>query len=70
MLTKEQAAAYCGISVPVFVRRCPVVPVSMGDDMRLNRYDVKLLDAWLDGFGPGVSASTDDFWLAQAEASL
>lgn len=70
MLTKEQAAEYCGVSVPAFARTCPVQPAAMGDDSRLHRYDVRLLDAWLDTFGPGVAASVDDFWIAKAAKEL
>lgn len=70
MLTKEQAAEYCGVSVPTFNRCCPVRPAAMGDDARLHRYDVKLLDVWLDSFGPGVAASNDDLWIEKAAREL
>ena len=70
MLTKQEAADYCGCGVASFLRRCPVVPTSMGGDGRLNRYDVRLLDVWIDSFVPSKDEADDDYWLQQAERAL
>lgn len=47
MLTKREAAAHCGRSVSRFDAECPVAPVVFANGDR--RYDVRDLDAWLDG---------------------
>lgn len=45
------AAAYCGMSVTAFRRRCPVALIDFGDygGRRLERYDRRDLDEWIDG---------------------
>jgi hypothetical protein len=48
LLTKAEAAAYCGVSVGAFFTRCPVRPIAMSEDKRLERYDVVELDKWID----------------------
>lgn len=45
MLSKEQAAAYCGVSLPVFEQACPVKPVQLLE--RILRYDRFALDQWM-----------------------
>jgi hypothetical protein len=49
LLTRAQAAAYCGVSVGSFLTLCPVRPIALGDDKRLERYDIVALDEWIDG---------------------
>ena len=49
LLTRAQAAAYCGLSLSTFSTLCPVQPLSLGDDKRLERYDVVALNEWIDG---------------------
>ncbi|MCJ2085814.1 hypothetical protein MKK88_07385 [Methylobacterium sp. E-005] len=60
LLTLPEAAAYCRLSAPAFERACPVTPLSLSPDERLDkrllRYDRKALDRWLDG----LSGLTDD----------
>jgi hypothetical protein len=63
LLTREQAAAYCGVSVATLVNVCPVKPIALGDSKRLERYDVQSLDAWIDGFRSDLARSGED-WLA------
>jgi hypothetical protein len=46
LLTQGQAAAYCGVSVGVFTKACPIVPVKLLG--RVPRYDRASLDTWLD----------------------
>ncbi len=55
MLTKTEAAAYCGLAVKRFEIECPVRPIQFenGD----IRYDVRDLDAWLDGLKSGHEES-------------
>ena len=64
LLTKQEAAAYCGVSVPVFDQVCTVQPVALakGRD-RLLRYDVLDLDAWIDRRKRKESSSGPDAWL-------
>ena len=60
------AAAYCGMSVVVFRRRCPVVPIDFGDigGRRLERYDRHDIDDWIDGLrapAVGLTSASDAF---------
>lgn len=64
MLTRQQAATYCGVSVPTFMLVCPVSPVALGEGKRLERYDIRSLDAWLDKLGNN-GASLNNDWLAK-----
>jgi hypothetical protein len=49
LLTKKEAASYCGTSVATFGRMCPVRPIALQfGNPRLLRYDLKDLDAWID----------------------
>jgi hypothetical protein len=48
LLTKAQAAAYCGLSIAAFTKLCPVHPISFGADKRLERFDVLVLNEWID----------------------
>jgi len=53
MMKKGDAAAYCGISVGRFSVLCKVSPIEYSDGTRL--WDVRDLDAWLDGLKGGSS---------------
>lgn len=64
LLTRDQAAAYCSVSQPTFEACCPVRPVSLGGSKRLDRYDVRDLDAWIDGLRAGPVEKTAEDWLA------
>lgn len=51
LLSRKQAAAYCGMCAATFDRYCPVVPVELGiKDHRFDRHD---LDRWIDQLGEG-----------------
>ena len=64
LLTRQQAAAYCGISVPTFMLVCPISPVALGKGKRMERYDIRSVDAWLDKLdNDGASLNND--WLAK-----
>ncbi len=46
ILTRKEAAAYCGRSLTEFNSECPVMPIKFANgDLR---YDARDLDAWLD----------------------
>lgn len=53
LLTKSQAAYYCGMSLSTFGGVCPVRPIALGDGPRMHRYDVHDIDKWIDGFKAG-----------------
>jgi hypothetical protein len=42
---------------------CPVNPIALGTSKRLERYDIRQLDAWIDAFGENGAAYKND-WLA------
>ncbi len=64
LLTRAQAAAYCGVSVGSFSTLCPLSPIALGDDKRLERYDIVALNEWIDGLGSGSSELGKD-WLRE-----
>ncbi|MGI3900542.1 MAG: helix-turn-helix transcriptional regulator [Janthinobacterium lividum] len=64
LLTRQQAAAYCGVSVPTFNAHCPVVPLAMGPGKRLERFDVRALDEWISG-KPANEPHPAHSWLDQ-----
>ena len=66
MLTRQQAATYCGVSVPTFMVICPIPPVALGKGKRLERYDIRSLDEWLDKLG-NDGASLNNDWLAKLD---
>lgn len=68
LLTRTQAASYCGVSVPVFNVRCPVMPVALGKSKRLERFDVCALDNWIDKLSENDSSSQID-WLSRIDVN-
>lgn len=68
LLSRQEAAAYCGMSVPVFERLCPIAPLDLGG-VRLHRWDVERINQWIDGMqGQAVNSNDadDEAWLAKA----
>ncbi len=63
LLTKAEAASYCGLSLSAFSTLCPVRPIALGADKRLERYDVVALDGWIERLGPN-SVELGKDWLA------
>ena len=62
LLTKTEAAAYCGVSAPIFSEVCAVVPISLGEGVRLRRWDIRDLDEWIDrkaGRSPPLTPAED-----------
>jgi hypothetical protein len=66
LLTKEQAADYCGVSAPTFSTVCPVTPIALNQSKKLTRYDLRLLDIWIDGLAQADTLSNSD-WLAKMD---
>lgn len=59
MVSEKEAAEYCGRPVGKFKAACPVPPVEFPDGAKL--FDLRDLDAWLDGLkGASLSATADD----------
>ncbi len=56
LLTKSQAATYCGLSVSTFGAVCPVRPIALGEGVRMHRYDVRDVDVWIESFKSGEPA--------------
>lgn len=46
-LNQQMAAAYCGLSVDVFVETCPVKPIAITTSRAGKRYLRQRLDEWL-----------------------
>jgi hypothetical protein len=66
LLTRRQAAEYCGVSVETFAVHCPVRPIAIGPGKRLERFDVTALDRWIDLLNDRRTGSSRD-WLAALE---
>lgn len=67
LLSRQEAAAYCGMSVPAFERVCPIAPLDLGG-ARLHRWDVNRINAWIDamqGQPMNSNEADDDEWLAK-----
>jgi hypothetical protein len=66
LLTRQEAAAYCGVSVPTFEGICPVKAIALGNGKRLERFDRVSLDGWIESLAlDGTEISKD--WLAELE---
>lgn len=63
LLTRAQAAEYCGVSVPTFASVCKVAPIALGAGKRLIRYDIKQLDIWIDGLSQTDTLGDSNYWL-------
>jgi hypothetical protein len=62
LLSRQAAAAYCGVSPGVFETHVPIAPVRVGHQ---KRWDVKALDAWLDrqsGFATIAVPDGEERW--------
>ena len=65
MLSQEQAASYCGVSVPTFTSECPVQAVRMRHRVL---YDRQLIDRWLDSLsGGGDEIFNEKDWLRRLD---
>jgi hypothetical protein len=68
LLTRQQAAAYCGVSIPTFDGICPIKPVALGGAKRLERFDRISLDRWINSLAGAQPAISKD-WLAELDNS-
>jgi hypothetical protein len=68
LLTKAEAAAYCGVSVTAFQTLCPVRPIALGNDKRLERFDVVALNQWIDSLKTDATKRGFD-WLESMDAN-
>ena len=66
LLTRQEAATYCGVSVPTFEGICPVKAIALGNGKRLERFDRVSLDKWISSLAPGGPGMSKD-WLAELE---
>jgi hypothetical protein len=64
LLTRRQAADYCGVSVPTFDGICPIKAVALGTGKRLERFDRISLDGWISSLTDGQLPVIKD-WLAE-----
>ncbi|TXN73444.1 hypothetical protein [Methylobacterium sp. WL6] len=62
LLTRAQAASYCGLSTIVFQRECDVCPIRFGANT-VQRYDRRDLDHWIDRLKGEPDAPSFDQWL-------
>lgn len=63
LLTREQAAEYCGVSVNTFLAHVKVPPVKIGHSVR---YDRRALDRWASNQNASEPMSGDD-WLEKLD---
>jgi len=62
LLSREQAATYCGVSAPTFISECPVTPIKIRTRVL---YDRRSLDRWLDSLSADEAKSLSrEKWLA------
>ena len=64
LLSRSEAATYCGVSVQFFERICPISPLRLGESARTDRFDIQDLDKWLDRMKQGTQTlySTEEDW--------
>ena len=67
LLTRAAAAEYCAISVTAFNAVCPVRPISLGRSKRMERFDSRSLDLWIDSLASNSCEQRRD-WLTTWEA--
>ncbi|MEJ0052470.1 MAG: hypothetical protein WDN02_14895 [Methylovirgula sp.] len=66
LLSKTEAAAYCGVGAATFTAHCPVRPVALGPSKRLERFDRTALNEWIDRLAGGDDVESRD-WLAEMD---
>ncbi len=59
LLNQKTAAAYCGMSVAIFVRECKATRRRVHPGLRGLRYDVRDLDKWINGLADETGSSVD-----------
>lgn len=64
LFSREQAAGYCGLSIPTFEGACPVTPVIIRSRVL---YDRKALDRWLDSLTPAPTELGSESWAGRLD---
>lgn len=65
LLSKEEAASYCGLSFETFRSACPVIPIKIRSRVL---YDRLAIDRWLDSLGSEhPDLPSGKAWLARLE---
>ena len=70
-LNRQQAAAYCGVSVDTFAATCPVQPIAITPARSGQRYLKRRLDEWLNSLdcpSPPKRSGMGALWDAKSEA--
>ena len=65
LLTKDEAASYCGMGVESFAANCPVKPIRIRPGDRGLRWDIRELDEWIDSLKENSTCSENVDWLAR-----
>jgi predicted DNA-binding transcriptional regulator AlpA len=65
LLTKTEAAAYCGMSPQIFDRVCPVRPLRFSE--RLVKFDVTDVDSWIERLKSPAKPKDGMDWLAEMD---
>lgn len=66
LLSRDAAAAYCGLSTPTFVSSCPVIPIKIRTRVL---YDRQAIDRWLDALSQSQPESGPQrVWLEKLDA--
>ena len=65
LLSREEAATYCGLSIPTFMSACPVIPIKIRTRVL---YDRRAVDAWLDTLSANQpQSSSREEWLRRLD---
>lgn len=64
LLSRDEAATYCGVSVPTFVAECPVIPLKIRNRVL---YDRKAIDLWLDSKLPAQPTLGETDWAGRLD---
>ena len=70
-MTQQMAAAYCGVSVDIFVEKCPVTPIAITQSSAGARYLRHRLDEWLNSLDSPqapIRIGMGAMWDAKGEA--
>jgi hypothetical protein len=67
LLTKAQAASYCGMGIESFTVNCEVKPIRVRSGARGLRWDIQDLDKWIDRLKENSSTDSEKNvdWLAK-----
>jgi predicted DNA-binding transcriptional regulator AlpA len=67
LLTKAQAASYCGMGIESFTMNCEVKPIRVRSGARGLRWDIQDLDKWIDRLKENSSTDSEKNvdWLAK-----